>query len=254
MKRFKDELLSDKLLIGTWAIIPSLDVYDIVAMSGFDFVIADMEHGPFNIESIHQFISFLEGREITPIVRVPKLDESYILRILETGVSTIQVSHISTVEDAQKFVEYSKYSPIGKRGLSPVSRAARYDYNGEKDHTNNQNERLTLIVNIEGKEGIENLKEIASVPEIDVMFLGIYDISQSEGVPGDIYHPKVKEAVEQAAKTIQDHGKIAGCFAKTVEDVKYFKQLGIKYITYQADAPIIRNAFSAIVNNIRESV
>jgi len=254
MINFKEKLLSDDKLIGTWSIIPCQDVYEIISLAGFDFIVADMEHGPFNIESIHQFVSFLEGKSITPIVRVPKLDKSYILRILETGVQTIQVSHIETAEDASKFVNFSKYPPIGQRGLSPVSRAAKYDYSGEKNHVNIQNKILTLIVNIEGGRGLKNLAEIADIPEIDILFLGIYDISQSEGVPGDIYHPKVKTAVKRAAQLIQEHGKIAGCFAKTINDVNYFRSLGVRYITYQADAPIIRDAFSKIVLNLKRDV
>jgi 4-hydroxy-2-oxoheptanedioate aldolase len=254
VKNFKEQILSNKTMVGTWSIIPSLDIYDIISMTKFDFLIADMEHGPFNIETIHQFVSFLESKDITPIVRVPKLDESYILRILETGISAIQVSHISNREEALRFVQYSKYPPIGIRGLSPVSRAAKYDYTGEMTHTINQNDKLTLILNIEGKDGIDNLDEIASLSGVDIIFLGIYDISQFVGTPGNIYHPDVKEIIESATEIILKHGKTAGCFAKTIEDIIYFQELGIKYITYQADAPIIRDTFFSIANTIKDSL
>jgi|TARA_B100000315_G_scaffold91678_1_gene84391 4-hydroxy-2-oxoheptanedioate aldolase len=250
----KEKLKQNKPLLGTWSLIPSFDVFDILSMSGFDFIIACMEHGPFNIETIHNFVTMLDKRDITPIVRVPKLDESYVLRILETGVSAIQVSHISTVEDARKMVKYSKYYPIGNRGLSPVSRAAEYEYGGEEIHTKIQNDRISIIINVEGKEGLNNLPEIAEIDDIDVIFLGIYDISQSLELPGQIYHNKVQEAIEKAADIIIKKGKIAGCFAKTFEDVSYLNNIGVKYITYQADAPIIKNSFSDIVKKLKITI
>lgn len=242
----KIRLKRGEVCLGTWGFIPSSAVVEIIALSGFDFIVIDMEHSPISLESLIGMITAAENRGMTPIVRVPYLGASPILRVLDSGAHGIQVPHIATRENALDVVKYSKYYPIGSRGMAPNARAGHYTYLNADSSTKLANKQTLIVVNIEGKEGIKNLSSILEVEDIDVVFLGPYDLSQSLGLPGQITHPKVKALIEDSTNKILASGKIPGCFSLNNIQTKYWIQLGIKYITYKADGPIIRNAFERI--------
>ena len=201
-------------------------------MTKFDFLIADMEHGPFNIETIHQFVSLLESKDITPIVRVPKLDESYILRILETGVSAIQVSHISNKEEALKFVQYAKYPPIGNRGLSPVSRAAKYDYSGETTISDICSELEQGKIVIIDTSSFSGSVEILIGSMISTEIFEKYKYYKSKSQDQLEYKPVISIVLEEAprvlGKEILDRGN--NIFSTIAREGRKFK-IGLTAIT-----------------------
>jgi 4-hydroxy-2-oxoheptanedioate aldolase len=246
----KKRLQAGEVCLGTWVFIPSPALVEIIALAKFDFIIIDMEHSPISLESAIDMMNAAENRDMTPIIRASANDPSPILRVLDSGAHGVQVPHIESAEDARKVVEYSKYHPIGSRGMAPNARAGGYTYAGSVNHPIKENEAALIALNVEGVQGIKNLPEILEVEHIDVIFLGPFDLSQSVGVPGQIDHPEVLKLLEQSIKVIRDAGKAAGCFAGTVERGKQLIDMGVQYLTYQADGPVIREAFE----NIRADV
>lgn len=237
----KERLKKGDVVLGTFSSIPSASVVEVIGHSGLDFIIIDTEHGPVSIESAENLVRAAEVAKMEPIIRVSHNEPHMILRALDIGACGIQVPHVSTKKEAASVIEYSKYHPKGKRGFSPFTRAAKYGIEA-KGHAARSNENTVVVVNVEGIEGIKNLNEIAGVPDIDVIFIGPFDLSQSLGKPGDVYDPEVIKLIKESAVLIRKKGKACGAFA---QDLKYMKILidsGVQYIACMLDTALILEA------------
>ncbi|MFH1085487.1 MAG: aldolase/citrate lyase family protein, partial [Chloroflexota bacterium] len=157
---------------------------EIAGMAGFDFVIVDLEHGPISVETAEELCRAAQSAGISPIVRVRKNDGPQIQRALDIGSAGVQVPQIETQADAEATVRAAKYQPYGMRGVSLFTRAGDYTAFGLAGITDRLNAEHMVIVHVEGRRGLENLDQIVTVPHIDVIFLGPYDLSQSFGIPG----------------------------------------------------------------------
>lgn len=252
----KQNLLQNKLkegqtVFGPFCKLQEPAIVEIAAYSGFDFVIIDMEHGPFSVESVQNMVRAAEAKGITPVVRVTENSETLILRVLDIGVRCIQVPQICTKADADKLVKAIKFFPKGERGMCRYVRAAEYTNIGPQDHFGKANDSVISIIHIEGMEGIENLSEIVQVDGIDVIFLGPYDLSQSCGVPGDVNNPKVVNAMKEAVEIAKKHGKAVGTFTESPEKAKMWRDIGVQYISYSVDVGLVMNTFKDITSKLK---
>jgi 4-hydroxy-2-oxoheptanedioate aldolase len=232
----RNRMLAGETVFGTWCMLPSSSVIDVIARTGVDFVVIDMEHGSISLETAENMVRAAQLRGCQPIIRVGDDQDNTILHALETGCEAILVPNVSTVEATKRIAMASRYSPLGTRGLSPYTSC--HGYSHEKlNESLLYHEKNTLVgILVEGKLGIENLKEIIKVPGIDLIYLGTYDISQSVGHAGQLEHPKVLEAMQYSVEIIKQGGKLAGTFARDINACKKFKSIGFEFIAYVADS------------------
>lgn len=245
----KQRLKKGEYVLGTWCEIPSPVTINIMAKAGLDFVIIDMEHGAMDYKIAQEMIMAAEAEGCEAIVRVPFNDESSILRALDIGATGIIVPQIESREERDKVIKSSKFAPIGNRGFNPYIRSGSYN-GGNLNYVKEQNERVIVGIIIEGKNGIENLEEIISHPEIDVVYIGTYDLSVVLGVPGDINNKLVQDILSEMVIKINEKGKSAGCMIHNLDDLKNFKELGIKFITYKTDTAIMYDSFNRMKKEI----
>lgn len=246
----KKKLESGSTVFGTWLSIPSTALLDVICSSGFDFMILDREHAPISFESLQDLIIICESRSVSPIVRTTSATEAEILRSLDLGTHGIQIPNVSNFETVKNIVSFSKFPPIGNRGFSPFTRAANYNQKLPKDYTDIANSESLVIVQIEGIEGFKNLDQILTNQAVDIIFLGLFDISKALGVPGQIRSLQVRNTVESLVSKILANGKIAGAIATTPDDVSFLKQIGVRYLTYSVDVALIGERFTELVNTI----
>lgn len=245
----KEALANGKTVFGPFCKIQDPSIVELAALAGFDFIIIDMEHGPFSIEGVQQMVRAAEASGITPVVRVTENNETLILRTLDIGVKCIQVPQVSNYNDAKKVVNSTLFYPKGERGMCRYVRAAEYTNIKKEDHFGKSNDNVMSIIHIEGIEGIENLPEILK-SDIDVIFLGPYDLSQSCGVPGQVHHEKVISRMIEAVALAKASGKAVGTFVETAEDAKKWEKIGVQYISFSVDVGIVYNAFKNITNSL----
>ena len=243
----KEKLQSGSNVIGTWCIIPSPVVSDIICSAGLDFVIIDSEHGPIGFETAQEMVMACESRKVSPLMRVGNINENDILKALDIGVHGIQVPNVESEDDAAKIINYTKYPPIGNRGFSPFTRAGNYSINSAKTMTKKANENCLVGINIESKKAIENLDNILKIKEIDLVFIGLFDLSKALGIPGEVDNPKVLNLLEELTKKINDAGKYPGTIANSKDKLSYFNSMGVKFILYLVDCEMLRNSYSEIV-------
>lgn len=223
---------------------------EICGHAGFDYAIIDMEHGPLNTLVAEDLCRAADGVGLAPIVRVRKNDGPQIQRALDIGSAGVQVPQIETKEDAEATVRGAKYRPLGSRGLSFYTRAGVYTAEGTQI-TDKMNDESMIVVHVEGVRGAENLEEIVSVPHIDVIFLGPYDLSQSLGIPGQVRDPRVVDLMKKCVGIIRKSGKAVGTFADNPEIAKGWIDAGIQYISLGVDVGIFLHACQALVKGVR---
>lgn len=236
--RLKALLKEGKTGIGSFVMCNSPDIVEVMALSGFDFVVIDTEHGPLSVESTQNLIRAAEVRGITPIIRVTESSETTILRSLDVGAHGIQVPQVNNRKAAEEVIRRAKYFPLGNRGVA-MPRASDYGTLNPLDYFNKENEETLIVVHCENKVGLDNLDEIVEVPGIDVIFLGPFDMSQSLGVPGQVNHPLIEEAAQRVIKMSKESGKAAGIFVSNGEQARLRKEQGFQYITIGMDVTLL---------------
>jgi 4-hydroxy-2-oxoheptanedioate aldolase len=245
----QEKLTAGQQTLGTWNIINSPMLVDVIASTGIDFIIIDAEHGGFSYETAQTLVSVCQSHKVSPIMRVGEVNESLILRALDIGMHGVQLPNIQTAKDARLFVQYGKYPPMGMRGFSPYTKAGLYDVNNSKIMPEIANNNTLLIANVEDEIGLKNLVDIANIDGIDVIFIGLFDLSKSLGMPGDISHKKVLSKLDEAIKIIHDCHKKAGSIASTPEMLSILKDKKLDYITYSVDTGMVKDAYQSIIKN-----
>lgn len=191
----KEKLQSKELSIGSWLTIPHQAVIEILSTAGFDWLTIDMEHSPISIETIMNLIGHIQGNGMQALVRVSKNEEVAIKRVLDAGADGIIVPMIRNKEEAIQAVNYVKYPPLGKRGVG-LNRAQKYGtaFDTYQEWVKNN---AVVIAQIEHIDAVNNLEDIFSVPGIDGIIVGPYDLSASMGYPGEYEREDVKKALER---------------------------------------------------------
>ncbi len=239
----KVRLKKGETVLGTWCVLPSPAVVNVLAASELDFLIFDMEHGPINYETAENMIRAAEVENCTPLIRVPRNDEAEILRALDIGAHGVVVPHIESVEQCQLALKSMKYFPIGERGLSPFTRAGGYDPAQPEKYAEKANQETMSILIIEGQNAVANLDKIIDDPRIDVVYFGLCDLSQALGIPGQLDHPKLKKYVEDCVKRVRSKKIVAGAFCSSKPMLKWFKEIGLQFITYSLDTTELSRTF-----------
>ncbi|MDP8230778.1 MAG: aldolase/citrate lyase family protein [Candidatus Gorgyraea atricola] len=247
MKNLKERLRNGEMVIGTWNGIPSASVVNAIASSGVDFIVIDSEHGPVSVEKAEDLVRACEACGVDSIIRVSSNSADLILRALDIGTKGVQVPHVSTKEEAEHVVRCSKYYPEGERGYSPFTKAGNYGIKSS-GHAKRSNENTTVVLNIEGSEGLKNIKDIASVRGIDVIFIGPYDLSQSLGKPGEVNDPEVIKGIRESVKITKNKGVACGSFACDMKYMELLIDCGVQYVTYMVDSALIAATYKDIVN------
>jgi 4-hydroxy-2-oxoheptanedioate aldolase len=230
----KQNLLAGKPQIGGWLGIPSSISAEVMAHQGFDWLCVDTQHGAIDFSTAFPMLQAISTTQTMPFVRVPWNEPSIIMKYLDAGAYGIIVPMIETKEDAERAVWAMRYPPAGMRSSGPF-RATLYAGSDYQDHANDE---LLLAVMIETPKALENLDAIASVPGIDVLYIGPSDLSQALGL-GPRYNadnPKHAETVTKIREACERHGVIPGVHTNgNVLTNRYIKE-GFKMVMLTTDS------------------
>ena len=236
-------------IIGTWAEIPSPYVTHIMMKAGFDFSIIDMEHGIVDFETTQNMIFASHALNKQSFVRVPSIDEAWILRVLDMGCDGMIFPQVSSVEQIKRIIQYSCFAPSGKRGFNPYITAG--GYNAVPDsYYSDENNRIKLGIILEGKDVFERLDEILQFKEIEILYIGQYDLSMALGIPGQVTHPLVLQYMSDAVERINIAGKYAGCMVHSIDEANKVITQGFNFIVYKVDTGILFSSIEQFVKGV----
>jgi 4-hydroxy-2-oxoheptanedioate aldolase len=199
---------------------------------------------------LQNLIRAAEIAGMIPIVRVPLETVSDIGRVLDIGAGGVQIPQICNASQARMAVEVSKFSPLGNRGVCRFVRAAKYSVMDRFEYFKKANEAL-VILQLEGKETIENLDEILEVKGVDVIFVGPYDLSQSLGVQGQVEHKLVAEKIEEINVRCREKGIATGVFVDSMGALEKWKKSGTQYLSYSVDVGLYAEYCRELIEKYR---
>ena len=246
LKHFKEKLASNQGVIGTFMKTGEPAFVEAAGYAGFDFVILDMEHGPISFENMQNNIRAAIISNMMPVVRVEDKSESNIGKALDIGAMGIQVPQIENAWQAREVIKAAKFYPEGQRGVCRFVRAAKYSSMDRYDYFHHANENL-IILQLEGKEALNNLDDILQVQGIDAVFVGPYDLSQSLGIPGQITHPDVIEQMQRIVDCAKTKHITTGTFIDKIENIELWRNAGVRYLSYSVDIGIFTEACKGII-------
>jgi 4-hydroxy-2-oxoheptanedioate aldolase len=241
----KEQLKKNRRVFGTWCMLPSAEVVSVLCKSGLDFVLIDFEHSPIDFIVAQSIVTAATAEGKRAIIRVSKLDEIEILKALDIGAEGIIVPHVQTSNDVGKIVKYAKYPPLGSRGYSPYTSAGSFHIQ-DGGGTAKANGNCFIGVIIEDKTGLSNLSEIVKNPSIDIVYIGVYDISVSLGCPGEVDNPLVRNAIDQICNMCIRLGVKVGCMFHTIEGFKYLVKCGVNFLVYKTDTFLLYESLDLI--------
>jgi len=245
----RHKINSKKRVIGTWSSLSSPNVVSVLGSTNLDFVIIDMEHGSSSFESVENMVKASLASDIAPIVRTYDSDSKILLRTLETGVQSLMIPHVKSTKDAEEIVKSCKYFPEGNRGLSPYTINHDYTHDNIDKSINESNKNIFIGILIEGLEGLNNLEEIVEIEGIDLIYLGLFDLSLSLGLPGQLTHKKVIDEISRCKNIISSKSILAGSMATDINDIKMLIELNYDFIAYLNDAASLKNHYKEILKN-----
>lgn len=239
------------IVLGTWAEIPSPYVTNVMAKAGFDFSIIDMEHGiiDFNIAQNMVFSAHAARKQV--YIRVPAIEEAWVTRTLDTGCDGIVFPGVSSLEDVKEIVRLCCFTPDGERGFNPFVPAGDY-HKVPSDYFKTENERIKIGIILEGKEVFNQLDDILSIPQIDILYIGQYDLSMALGVPGDVANPKVIDLMDYTVKKSNMAHKSVGCMVHSIQEADEAILKGFSFIVYKVDCDILFESVKSFVEGVNE--
>lgn len=245
----RQRLRSGAPLLATFSIIPAVEVVELIGLAGFDGIILDLEHGAHGSEALGPLILAAKARDIYPLVRVRSSEPSEIAAALDAGAAGVIVPQIGSLAEAERAVRAARFAPDGNRGANPFVRAA--DYSGRLEWFAEANRDTAILLMIEGPGGLAAADEIAALPHLDGIFIGPMDLSHALGVPGEMGHSRVAEAVGSVIAACKANGITAGIFAGTPEAAKRWIGEGVTLVGVGADTSTFLKALQAVVTETR---
>jgi 2-keto-3-deoxy-L-rhamnonate aldolase RhmA len=239
---------ADRRLVGTWVKLPAVEVIELLAGAGLDFVIIDLEHGAISVETASRMIGVARAAGLRPFVRVPEATPGYVQPVLDAGAAGIVVPHVEDVAAARAAVRAVRFPPLGARGASPSGRAGRWGTASLSEYLSTDAE-IALIAQVESADALAAIREIAAVPGIDTVLIGEVDIAASGGLSLD--DPALRDRVDAAENTCREAGIVlGGVAANGSAAVDRFAQ-GYQLLVVATDLGLLRGGAAGIVETVR---
>lgn len=247
---FKQKLREGHPLIGLWQALAHAYSAEICARQGFDWLLLDAEHSPNSIATLLAQAQAIAPFPVEAIVRVACGEPVEIKQYLDLGLHTLLVPMVETAEQARELVRACRYPPHGIRGVSSAtSRGANFGL--DSNYLHDASERITLIVQIESRAGLDNVAAIAAVDGVDALFIGPSDLAASLGYIGDPLHPEVTAAIDRAYAAIAAAGKPAGIFAVSPDHARKVFAQGFTFASIGTDIGLIIQGARDVLQAVR---
>jgi len=240
--RFRDRLVSRELLLGTFIKTPTTHPIEILGGAGFDFVVVDQEHAPFDRVTVDALILAGRAAGIAVLVRVPDSEARDILPALDCGAAGVLVPHVASAAKARDVVAEARYGG-GRRGFTNSSRAGGYGAASFGEHVASADAATAVLAMVEDVEALDVLPALVAVPGLDAVFIGRGDLSIALGAAGTS-DPAVVAATEKIAGAARAAGKTLCAHVDRLDspDVPWLRAQGVSAFIVSSDQGLMRRA------------
>lgn len=251
MPTIKEKLKAGQAVHGCWLNMGSSIAAEIFANAGFDWVLVDLEHGAGTEATLVPQLQAIGNGNATPLVRVESSDRARVQRVLDAGVHGVMFPQIRNAAEAREAISHMHYPPKGRRGLAKMVRAMQFGKNADEYLAFVETDLLGII-QIETRECLDHLDEIASIEGVDVLFIGPSDLSLALGVFGQWDHPLFVDALHATVEAAGKHGKTAGAWFLDPAQYDFFYQAGFRFLGCSSDLILLNQSATALAQQLIE--
>lgn len=231
-------------LPGFWLQRPHIAALELGALTGYRLVVLDMEHGAITGEACDSLVALGLALELTVLVRVASAERILIQQALDYGAHGVMLPMIRDAQHASEVSAYSKYAPLGNRGVGS-GRAYRYGAYQEvqESHHAKSNVETRCHVMIETVRALEDVDAIAALPTVDGLFVGPSDLSLARGRGAFRFTSADEEDYRRVARACRKHGKLLGLPAGSPAALALARAEEAAYVTLTDDLTAQREGF-----------
>ena len=244
---FKAALSRGERQIGLWSSLCSNIAAEVVAESGFHWILLDAEHAPNDVPTLLSQLQAMSEGTATAIVRPAWNDAVLIKRILDIGALGLLVPYVQSAAEAEQAVAATRYPPRGVRGVAGGVRAARYGRN--RNYLQTADREICVLVQVETRTALEQLEAIAAVDGVDGVFIGPSDLAASLGHIGNPNHEDVQDAIQDAVERLAAVGTPAGILATAPDDARRYLDWGYRFVAVGSDLALLARGADALARS-----
>lgn len=227
----REALARKQVVVGTWVQTPSAEVVEILGWSGWDFVILDLEHGPYGAEALPHLVRAAEASGTAPLVRVPLEAREQVGKALDLGAAGIVTPGVKSAEAAAEAIGLTRFPPRGTRSASLSTRQLHYSARPFAELTAAGAPEPLTVLQVEARLATSDLGSILAVEGLDVVFIGTYDLSTSLGLPGQFDHPTVRGAISEIVGRAGERGIAVGIWVPDAASARFWIGQGARFVT-----------------------
>lgn len=244
---FRERLKSRENMFGTFLKLPTMHAVEILSVVGFDFVIIDEEHAPFDRSQTDHIIMAARANGVVPLVRIGEFTDANILSVLDCGACGVMVPHVDSVEKAKRVADACRYTggkSNGTRGFGSFSRASGWGRLNKLELVANQDSQNACIAMIEDLHAVDIAEDIASVDGIDALFIGQGDLGSALGDVPNVAD-KVAAIVEKVAAAAKAADVPMLMIPSGPSGVAKARDLGVHALILASDQNFLRTGATA---------
>lgn len=250
-KSFKYALRSGTPQVGLWLSLANAYTAEVCASSGFDWLMIDCEHAPNDVPSVLAQLQAAAGYDVATVVRPLSAHPDVLKPLLDIGVTSLLVPMISTSAEAEALVAAVRYPPKGHRGIGhALGRASRWTR--DAGYFERWEDEVTIIVQLETDEGLQNLEAILDVDGIDGILMGPADLAASLGHPGQLAHPAVLAAFDDVIARTIAKGKPVGVLAVGEEPAAAYFAKGCSFVAAGVDVLLLASSADQLASRLKQ--
>jgi 2-keto-3-deoxy-L-rhamnonate aldolase RhmA len=219
--------------------------------AGVEFFFVDTEHSPASYSQIQGLCRAARAVGIIPLVRVPQNESHLITRALDVGAMGLVIPRVHSPAEAQSAARFMKYLPAGRRGFGMRSIVTDYRWTNAVEEMASANHETMVVLQIESKEGLESVEEIAFIEEVDVLMIGPYDLSISMGIAEDFQNPLFWNAVDRIVRACERAGIAAGVQFGNIELLRETQRRGTRFLLYSNDVSVLFAGYKQAMDSLK---
>lgn len=229
LNRTRERLLNGETVFGC-AIqhYASPEIPRALAAAGFDYTFIDAEHSGFDLGTLELLVDTSARAGITPLVRVSDVKYTLVARMLDIGAHGVILPRVECPQLLAEAISWARFPPVGKRGFGLTPPRIDYAPRSMAEIIEHANRNVLVIAQLETVRALECCEDLLRVPGLDGALVGPADLSISMGIPGEMDHPKLRNAIERVIALCQHHGVFPAIQCRDATQARYWADHGMR--------------------------
>jgi 4-hydroxy-2-oxoheptanedioate aldolase len=247
-------VLAGDTTVGAFANLGSLASTELLARTGFDWLVVDLEHGMGTEADLYPQLLAVQATPTAAIVRVASAERLRVGRALDAGADGLMIPRLERHAEVVETLSWMRYPPVGMRGVATLTRGAGFTAIAHADLAATVNEHVLGVFQVESTDAVEAADMVAGTDGVDVLFVGPADLSHAMGIPGQIEAPAFLAALDRVVAACRTHGKAAGILLRDASTVAAAVAQGFSFIGVGSDTGFVLAGARAAVAQARAAV